>query len=77
MLPHLPNYIIKGCDVMATSSFTKNFVVKDAEAFERLLEKLENEPPRERHVKPWSDAERKHSQELIEQFVKRMRENKE
>lgn len=31
---------------MATSSLTKQFVVKDMDAFQRLLKDLEEQPPR-------------------------------
>lgn len=51
---------------MATSSITKQFIVKDMEAFEKLMAEIEKQP--EREVIPEEGSSLQKGREALKQF---------
>ena len=57
---------------MATATFDRTFVVEDLEDQERLLKLLNSDSPQMVHAKPpYSQEERKRSEELLRQCLSR------
>lgn len=60
-------YAKEGDYIMATSSITKEFVVKDKKAFEKMMQDINNRPERSIKISKPSETERR-AELLLKQF---------